>query len=121
MIPVVQTKFYPVGNCFDACLASVLEVPLDTLPHFHGEGWYDVYEAWLQSRGFELDRMPSEPIPPGYQLAVVESPRGAFLHSVVMLDGVLVWDPSPDRHMGIGEIVGWDILTPSASSTGADL
>lgn len=35
MIPVSQTIVHPTdGNCFQACLASVLEQPLGSIPHF---------------------------------------------------------------------------------------
>lgn len=34
MKPVMQTTFGNYGNCFQACLASVLEIPLDSIPEF---------------------------------------------------------------------------------------
>lgn len=111
MIPITQTKFYPDGNCMDACIASILECPLESLPNYHGIDWFEVYNSWLADRGLKIDfRSPDESPPSGYHMASVCSPRGPWLHSVVILDGELVHDPSPDRHMGIGEIVRWDVL-----------
>lgn len=57
MKPVYQDK-YPVegklgnGNCLSACVASILEVPLDEVPHFTAEGNKD----WLTELNFYLKR-----------------------------------------------------------------
>jgi hypothetical protein len=115
MRPVEQTL---ADNCFDACLASVLELPLDASPHYKGNGnWIEHYNAWLGTHGFRLVMLPEdEPAPKGYHLAAHRSPRGAHLHSVVVLDGEVVWDPHPERHMGLGERVRWDVLEPVIAS-----
>ena len=40
MILVKQTKFGKgEGNCFPACLASVLELSLEEVPEIRGENW----------------------------------------------------------------------------------
>jgi hypothetical protein len=39
------------GNCFPACLASILKIPLDYVPHFcrdNGEFWLDDCRVWLK-------------------------------------------------------------------------
>lgn len=42
MRPVLQTRFgFPSGNCLLACVASILEVPLEEVP----DGWDE--EGWL--------------------------------------------------------------------------
>jgi hypothetical protein len=33
MIEITQTKFVPKGNCYAACIASILELRIDRLPH----------------------------------------------------------------------------------------
>lgn len=39
MKPVYQTRFgYPNGNCWEACLASLLEIPLEQVPDRRPEG-----------------------------------------------------------------------------------
>lgn len=59
MKPVDQTVFtVPGGNCFSACVASMLELPLDEVPYFMGtwdepEGaWWHRFTAWLGARGW---------------------------------------------------------------------
>lgn len=39
MIPVTQDEFYPGGNCLEACVASILEVPLDALRDYYRHRW----------------------------------------------------------------------------------
>lgn len=56
MIPTRQTKLGEFGNCFAACLSSVLEVELGLLPDFdaHGDQWRRVLEDWLKERGYSM-------------------------------------------------------------------
>lgn len=56
MIPVQQTDFTTItGNCFAACLASILEVPLISVPHcIEDEDWYDKYQMWLLQFGLQM-------------------------------------------------------------------
>ena len=61
MKPVDQTIFSGesitiVGNCFQACVASLLELPIQSVPHFiqigidEGNDWFDVFDDWLNDR-----------------------------------------------------------------------
>jgi len=57
MIPVQQTiDRIPGGDCFRACVASVLEMKIDDVPHFCEDGkhdgvWYLAFRDWLKERG----------------------------------------------------------------------
>ena len=61
VIPVMQTRLTKAGaaNCLQACLASILELPLDAVPDFvngydgDGHEWLDRCYAWLRERGWE--------------------------------------------------------------------
>lgn len=70
MIPIKQTKFHikdsngktvQRGNCFAACIASLLMIPITEIPNvetlFHIEGtlWIDVMNEFLLSKGYELN------------------------------------------------------------------
>lgn len=121
MIPVFQTKFYPEGNCLDACIASILEIPLEDCPNYHGDRWTRVYSEFLYNKGFRyvIDRKPNnedEEPPQGYQIAVIQSPRGDWLHAVVALDGVIIHDPYPGADSSDAEILAWDLLVPINAS-----
>jgi hypothetical protein len=54
VIPVDQTNAdLPVGNCLQACVASVFELPMDEVPHFlgeHGSEWFSALDRWLAQR-----------------------------------------------------------------------
>lgn len=136
MKPVEQTLFAPHNaNCFPACLASLLEVPLELVPHPSADETCDA-QGWAQyqnrlSREFLWPRNlhcatfaaqavdNGEPIClPGYAIATGMSPRTGGLHSVISYDGDIVWDPHPEREKGLGEITEWTVfvaLDPAAS------
>lgn len=69
MIPVTQTKvvvknskdeFIVRGNCYAACIASIMELPISEVPNvevfFHIDNgyWAEVMHTFLESKGWEL-------------------------------------------------------------------
>ena len=46
-----------VGDCWRACIASVIGCPIAEVPHFvrdHGDdGWFEATNAWLAAQGVE--------------------------------------------------------------------
>jgi hypothetical protein len=114
MIPVEQTKTgFPDGNCFAACVASILEMPLDSVPHFLGDGWFDQWLDWLKQFNLTLINLVVSPDwqPKGYTILAADSPRGEWLHAVVCLNGEIVWDPHPLREMGVKRWKEWTVFT----------
>lgn len=105
------------GNCTQAALASLLDLPLDQVPHiilFHD--WYKATKLFLDGRGkklrvyvapgevrdywehigvevADLDRAPSGQM----MLAMGTSNNGPWLHIVVWKSGELVHDSHPNR------------------------
>ena len=133
MIPVEQRKLYvageQTGDCWKCCLASILELDYDDVPHFveqeergEADSWWNATQQWLRPRGFVLaqfglwgDEHPflmfgSEQIrfhftAPGHWLAGVTSPRTTpegehISHVVVMSGSEVAWDPHPLREQG---------------------
>lgn len=120
MKPVDQTLFGVGGNCMAAAIASVLELPLEKVPHFmleHDtlEGAQGAAERWLRARGVLY--MPMYFLNPealqtthfgfgGYHLLAGYSPRkngrGDHLEHAVVAK-LLPWgvelahDPHPSR------------------------
>ena len=104
MKPVDQTRFYDKdkslrGNCMQAAVASILELPLDAVPNFIEEeaGFWPSFTTFLRSRGFiylDLHEHPSGP--DCFYLASGDSPR-AIKHTVIYRNGRLVHDPHPSR------------------------
>lgn len=110
MTPVRQTIIAPAdgdsmpGNCLQAAVASLLDLPLDEVPHFVGDDWasggerhwWTEWRHWCGDRGLTV--RSEEPRPGEYYLASGPSPRDPENrgHVVVYRDGELVHDPHPD-------------------------
>lgn len=106
MIPIVQTRTGDIGNCFAACLASILEVPLQAVPEFpyHSDDeFFAAAQRWLATKGLRYRQVPIKNgyRPRGYTTIEGISPRGGQ-HACVALNGRLVWDPHPDDGTGHG-------------------
>lgn len=104
---VDQTKLHDSdnginGNCLAACVASILEIPLDVIPKFedmmvkNSDEWFEVFTDWLESLGFTILTWENDTWLPGYYLASGISERGVN-HVVVYRAGVLAHDPHPSR------------------------
>jgi len=65
--PVNQTiTTIPGGNCFAACVASLLELPLEDVPNFcamepHKE-WFQRFVEWLHWRGLGASYSPYDDV-----------------------------------------------------------
>ena len=134
MIPVTQTKVVVNkstgenvirGNCFAACVASLMELPIEEVPNvevlFHIEGgyWSEVMMTFLTSKGYELytdDRFKCfhqdfedknfggkdnyegtiNELKDQYYLVSGQSVRGVY-HICIFKNGKLIHDPHPTR------------------------
>lgn len=112
VIPVYQTMTVAndgQGNCFNACVASILEMPLrdvcGVLPKFEGDYWGE-WNKWLASIGKQINFWSlNRGAPKGYCIASGEGgrfyPEGhekagkPILHAAVLFNGELVHDPFP--------------------------
>lgn len=104
------------GDCFAACVASILEMRLDQVPNFclaPDNCWWDQFQSWLDGYGMcalEVNitvvdgsaKIPIAWMTPGvFCILSGKSPRGDWLHSVVAItEGkdkfVFIHDPHPD-------------------------
>ncbi|HEY1814877.1 MAG TPA: hypothetical protein VGG74_21165 [Kofleriaceae bacterium] len=124
MIPVDQTSFGPDGNCFSACVASILELPIDAVPPFHGDGWWARFVDWCAGRDLypifiprDHDTLQPGRAPGGFTMVggpcMRNGERSPRLHECVALDGKIVHDPNPCRN-GLIEIKDFIVLVPLA-------
>lgn len=117
MQPVDQTTFgAPMGNCMQACLASLLEVPLGSAPaawvgdnsgfNEDLDNWHPRLNAMLSQWGLSYVEMEASSVLclGGAQHCVLvgDSPRGDFWHAVVGLVHPgghvdVLHDPHPSR------------------------
>ena len=133
MRPTRQTKFGDTeGNCFPACLASLLELPLETIPNFchayghahmarTGRDWLTEARSWLHPRGWwylEVAAKTLEAIPGGvWHVMAGPSPRGDHYHSVVGSGGAMIFDPHPSQ-AGLKRLETFGFLIPRHHQTG---
>ena len=97
------------GNCMQACVASLFELPLDAVPHFfdcdenteNSWGWVE-YNTWFNERGIYPNRVPivvsdsgEHPAWDFPHLAEGDSERGVR-HCVIRKGFDIIHDPHPD-------------------------
>lgn len=126
MKPVDQTKFGEEGNCLAACIASILELPIEEVPdanELHKNGmnwliglcnWLKQYNLWYMELKVDEYRQPIGVrafwLPPTYHLINGDSPRNVSAgHSVVGYQGKIVHDPHPDK-TGLTNITEYGLL-----------
>lgn len=125
MKPVLQTTFYPKGNCYAACVASILELPLSEVPDFFNvpagqdrfNTGYERVADWLAQRGLGILRVlpmfdgvwvaPVHLSQPFFCIASGDSPRHQCGHAIVWgfsdQHSAPVHDPHPDGGYFNGE------------------
>jgi hypothetical protein len=98
-----------IGNCLQAAVASLLDLPLDDVPHFaeHGD-WLERLVAWAADRNW-LVRHARPDVAVPFGIACGPSPRGVQ-HAVVMRAGTVPWDPHPSREglVKVGMILSFE-------------
>jgi hypothetical protein len=137
MKAVYQTKYgRPNGNCWMACIASILEVPLETCPdlskHWCDEDapdWWIASYEFVREHGFQLICLPVERrIPPVLVWPDGHTPRGlsiasgmvynrpdypnGIMHACVALNGDVIHDPNNLHGEGLDFISDYTVLVP---------
>lgn len=109
------------GDCWRACLASILECDIDRFPYHNGDiAWPDEFDEVMRilySMGYYYGTVPVNhviqgiidcPDTDGYSIAIGKSNRG-INHAVVWKNGI-AHDPHPDN-TGLIEITRFEVLT----------
>lgn len=122
-----RVEGFPHGECVRAAYATILGVPIESVPRFDpatceavGEEQGDRERRWLASIGLDLVEVSSEPhelpqevldcMPPVPHLISGISPRG-FGHRCVGVGGKVVFDPHPSR-AGLVTVYSVGLLIP---------
>ena len=97
MKPVFQSKFGDIGNCFNACIASLFEIPLEDLPELNlkDNEWAAPVRKYLEDN-YNLSFFFSDSAfrQKGYYILTGTTTRNPKLnHAVIYKDDKLVHDP----------------------------
>lgn len=107
MKPIIQTQTGDTGNCFSACLASILELPIEVVPNFFEvrltddpAGWWAAVREWLYLYGYGVlvidDSNGNLSLGlPGFLIVSGTSPRER-MHATIWEGGRLIHDPHPE-------------------------
>lgn len=115
MKPVKQRTVNPqYGDCFSACLASLLELPIEVVPNDHSEQWFPIVRLFLSQFGLALSfHNAQSPIwDESPWIASVRSNNFAEVtHAIIMQNGEVLFDPSTKvRHKKGTSLLGSKIV-----------
>jgi hypothetical protein len=132
MIPVYQTLIPEddgQDNCFNACVASILERPLRDVAGILPSskiGWVEAWAAWFKENNLVRLFCEEDQPPKGYSIVMVYSERtypvghayagSKISHACVAFNGIIVHDPYPIPTK-IGEIKYYVKLEACPTST----
>jgi len=130
MKPVFQTRFggyeSPVeeqGNCWQACVASILEIPLEEAfdnRQYTDKNWFDRFNEWLEKYGLAciaFDHSKDKPLTcseiKGYAIMKCKSETlyQGERHVVIIKDQNVVHDPNPHATRQ-GDCQGFYLFVP---------
>jgi hypothetical protein len=145
MRELTQTSLHPNGNCWQTCVACLLDLDPEELPpqadydkrRQREDGSWETYGpsydvplgAYLRdhhSLGYARIHSPPELLPmlavrdPGWHLMEGRTVRSDLQHDrhvVVARYGQMVWDPHPSR-VGLLDSIRWAFLVPFPKSWG---
>ena len=107
-----------IGDCLRACVASVLNLRYEDVPHFmdrDGEVNEDYWNVELCEWAERLEMQPVFILPPfefqGYSVVTGTTRDKSILHSVVYRGSKMVFDPSPEK-FGILKVVDIILFVP---------
>jgi len=98
MIPIDQTiASGPDADCLRACVASVLNEPIDSIPNFREHAnWFGELTKYLHK--FNLVPIAGAPHLDGETIRIVVGPsEHGTRHAVIYSGGEMVHDPHPSR------------------------
>lgn len=102
------------GDCFGACLASILELPIEVIPNDHSPIWFNIQKMYLNQFGLSLTFHGSKgPIwDDSPWIASVKSKNyEGVTHAIIMQGTEVLFDPSTkDSYKKGTTLLGEDIV-----------
>jgi len=102
------------GDCFGACIASLLELPIEVIPNDHSEAWFSIQKMFLEQFGLSMTfHNRQSPIwSDSPWIASVKSKNYAnTTHAIIMQGSEVLFDPSTKPGYKKGEyLLGNDVV-----------
>lgn len=103
------------GDCFPACMATLLDLPIEVLPNDHSEAWFSIWTVFLEQFGLSIcwDHAKGAIWESHPWIAGVKSKNYKNVtHAIIMHDGgIVLFDPSTKKIYKKGQsLVGKDIV-----------
>lgn len=113
MTPQKQTIFNDFknrkfGNCIQACVASLFNLPIEQVPHFmmYEDEMMDALKYFCDKNGYRFSGIKQKPTEmdlnnfkgiDGYYMIGGKSPRNKYGHAVIYKNGQPFFDVHPDN------------------------
>jgi hypothetical protein len=105
---------HTMGDCFGACVASIMELPIEVVPNDHTDRWWFVWRDFLGYFGLEMSYYDSMgPIwQDSYWIASVKSKNYKEVYHAIVMEGTKVaFDPSTAKRYRKGQhMLGNDLV-----------
>ena len=125
MIKINQTIFNKNGNCYSACIASILEIPIKDVPAFsynNGKSSFINANDWIMTNfnmyllssdinNFDKENLQIIKKFKIYHLILGLSATYNTYHCCVGLNGDVVHDPHP-KQLGLNKISRYEFIIP---------
>lgn len=104
-----------IGDCFRACMATLLQLPPEVLPNDFTPGWHSNWQHYLGQFGLALSPQNHSKQPiwlgPPWIAAVKSLNFEGGTHAILMhRGGVVLFDPSPKKRYKIGQRLSSDVV-----------
>jgi len=113
-----------IGDCFPACMASLLELPLEVLPNDHSDAWFRIWDVFLHQFGLAIgfDGKDGAIWQDHPWIATVKSKNyKSGTHAIVMQGTKVLFDPSTKKTYRKGEsLLNSDVVTGGYRITVSD-
>ena len=107
---VTQTN----NNCLESCIATLLNISIESIPNFGEVGWLDQMNQWLETNYGLTTYVDYFDIVLNnvFYICVGKTYRNNKYHSCIYYNGKLHWDPHESRSGLIKEVYNiWFIKT----------
>lgn len=97
------------GNCLATCVAAITGEDVPNFAQFGRSKWFLELWKWGDEYGWDIYTARPDDLTLGFTIAQGDGPRG-FKHAVLWVggsNGMVAWDPHPDRTGLIGRPKNW--------------